>query len=31
MIEAWWRVLKHQWLFLNELDSLSKVTSVVTF
>lgn len=31
MIEAWWRVLKHQWLFLNELDSLSKVTSLVTF
>jgi len=29
MIEAWWRVLKHQWLFLNELDSLSKVTSLV--
>ena len=31
MIEAWWRVLKHQWLFLNELDSLSKVISLVTF
>ena len=29
MIEAWWRVLKHQWLFLNELDSLPKVTSLV--
>ena len=22
MIEAWWRALKHQWLFLNTLDSL---------
>ena len=21
MIEAWWRMLKHQWLYLNELDS----------
>ena len=31
MIEAWWRVLKHQWLLLNELDSLSKVSSLVTF
>lgn len=31
MIEAWWRVLKHQWLFLNELDSLSKVTRPVAF
>lgn len=20
MIESWWRVLKHQWLFLNTLD-----------
>jgi putative transposase len=31
MIEAWWRVLKHQWHFPNELDSLSKVTNLVTF
>lgn len=31
MIEAFWRSLKHQWLFLNELDSLSKVNDLVSF
>lgn len=31
MIEAWWRVLKHQWLYLNQLDSLLTVTKLVTF
>ena len=25
MIESWWRVLKHQWLFLNTLDSVKTV------
>jgi len=25
MIESWWRVLKHQWLFLNTLDSVRAV------
>ena len=25
MIEAWWRTLKHQWLFLNTLDSVESV------
>jgi hypothetical protein len=25
MIESWWRVLKHQWLFLNPLDSVRAV------
>ena len=31
MIESWWRVLKHQWLYLNSLDSVSTVTKLVAF
>ena len=31
MIEAWWRSLKHQWLFLHALDSLATVRRLVTF
>lgn len=31
MIEAWWRTLKHQWLFLNSLDSVEKVRHLVAF
>ncbi|MAG54956.1 MAG: hypothetical protein CMJ83_01565 [Planctomycetes bacterium] len=31
MIEAWWRVLKHQWLFLHQLDSVDRVPSLVAF
>ena len=31
MIEAWWRVLKHQWLYLNSLESVSKVEQLVRF
>jgi transposase InsO family protein len=31
MIEAWWRGLKHQWLFLNTLDSVSRVRTLVAF
>ena len=31
LIEAWWRVLKHQWLFLNGLDTEAKVRSLVEF
>ena len=31
MIESWWRVLKHQWLYLNTLDSVSTVTTLVAF
>ena len=31
MIEAWWRALKHQWLFLNSLDSVEKVRKLVGF
>ncbi len=31
IIEAWWRALKHQWLFLNSLDSVAKVERLVKF
>lgn len=31
MIEAWWRALKHQWLFLHTLDSVAKVRRLVEF
>jgi transposase InsO family protein len=31
LIEAWWRTLKHQWLFLNTLDSRASVTRLVAF
>ena len=31
MIEAWWRVLKHQWLYLNTLESLATVQKLVAF
>ena len=31
MIEAWWRSLKHNWLFLNPLDSIGRVRSLVAF
>ena len=31
MIEAWWRSLKHQWLFLHSLDSLATVRRLVAF
>ena len=31
MIESWWRALKHQWLFLNTLDSVRTVEKLVTF
>ncbi len=31
MIEAWWRALKHNWLFLNTLDSVATVTKLVAF
>ena len=31
MIEAWWRALKHQWLFLNTLDSVETVEKLVRF
>ena len=31
MIEAWWRSLKHQWLFLHSLDSVPTVRRLVEF
>jgi hypothetical protein len=31
MIEAWWRSLKHQWLFLHSLDSLTTVRRLIAF
>ena len=31
MIESWWRTLKHQWLYLNTLDSLSSLRKLVEF
>lgn len=31
MIEAWWRSLKHQWLFLHSLDSITTVRRLVAF
>ncbi len=31
LIESWWRVLKHQWLFLNTLDTVTTVRNLVAF
>src|SRR4030095_21302 len=31
MIEAWWRALKHHWLFLHSLDSVTTVRRLVEF
>jgi hypothetical protein len=31
MIEAWWRSLKHQWLFLHSLDSVTTFRRFVEF
>ena len=31
MIEAWWRSLKHQWLFLHSWDSVTTVRRLVAF
>jgi putative transposase len=31
MIEAWWRSLKNQWLFLHSLDSVTTVRRLVAF
>lgn len=31
MIEAWWRSLKHNWLFLHPLDSATRVRKLVAF
>jgi transposase InsO family protein len=31
LIESWWRALKHQWLYLNSLDTVSRVEKLVAF
>jgi len=31
LIESWWRVLKHQWLYLNSLDTVTTVQKLVAF
>ena len=31
LIESWWRILKNQWLYLNTLDSVNAVRSLVEF
>ncbi len=31
LIEAWWRTLKHQWLYFNTLDSVETVRRLVAF
>ena len=31
LIESWWRMLKHQWLFLNALDTVSRLEKLVAF
>jgi len=31
MIEAWWRILKHSWLFLHPLTTATQVRSLVEF
>ena len=31
LIEAWWRSLKHQWLYLNSLQTVSMVRNLVEF
>lgn len=31
LIEAWWRSLKHQWLYLHHLDSIATVRRLVAF
>ena len=31
LIESWWRVIKHQWLFLNTLETAASVKKLVAF
>ncbi len=31
LIESWWRTLKHQWLYLNTLDTVTSLQRLVTF
>jgi len=31
LIESWWRALKHQWLFLNTIDTVTRLEKLVAF
>jgi transposase-like protein len=31
LIESWWRTLKHQWLYLNSLDTIGRLEKLVEF
>jgi len=31
LIESWWRAIKHQWLYLNALDTVSRLKTLVSF
>ena len=31
LIESWWRALKHQWLYLNTLDTISTLEKLIVF
>ncbi len=31
LIESWWRALKHLWLYLNTLETVSRLKTLVTF
>ena len=31
LIESWWRAIKHQWLYLNTLDTVSRLEKLVAF
>ena len=31
LIESWWRVLKHQWLYLNTLDTVSTLQTLIEY
>ena len=31
LIESWWRALKHQWLYLNTLDTVATLEKLVSF
>ena len=31
LIQSWWRAIKHQWLYLNTLDTVGAVNKLVAF
>jgi putative transposase len=31
LIESWWRALKHQWLYLNTLDTIGRLEKLIAF